>query len=477
MAHPRDQSLMTIILAAGKGTRMKSDLPKVLHPLGGKPLIAYMLNLARSVDSGRILIVVGYQSDRVIAVAGAIDSRAEPVLQEPQMGTGHALLRCLKHLEDHRGPVLVLSGDVPGLTWETVRILVDTHAENSAAVTVLTSVLEDPVGYGRIVRDRSGRPLSIVEQGDLLPQQESIKEINTGVYVFDGAFLVKELPRLSDDNAQGEFYLPDLVKSAVKGSMTVATVTLENPEEAMGVNTLRELADMENNMREKTIRKLMEGGVRIIDPRSTYIDESAVIEPEAVIHPMTFIYGKTRIGAGTVIQPGAVITDSNIGRDVEIRPYSVINQADIDDGVSVGPFAHLRPGSVIGREARVGNFVEIKKATLGEGSKVSHLTYIGDASLGREVNIGAGCVTCNYDGFSKHRTIIEDGVFVGSGTMMVAPVTLGPNSMVAAGSTITRDVPGDALAIARSKQGIKEGWTRKWREETAGRKSGDEEGS
>lgn len=477
MVQQSERSLMTIVLAAGKGTRMKSELPKVLHHLGGVPLISRTLHLARSVASDRILVVVGHQSDRVLKIIESADGRAETVLQEPQRGTGHALMQCLMQLTGHRGPVLVLSGDVPGLTRETVQGLIHRHGEESAAMTVLTAILEDPTGYGRVVRDPSGRAHSIIEQRDLEPDQESVREVNTGIYIFDARFLTEELPRLSDDNAQGELYLTDLLAAAVTTGRTVATATLADPKEAMGINTLKELADMENDVRDRTIKKLMEGGVRLIDPRTTYIDESVVIEPDVVIHPMTSIYGNSRIGTGTVIQPGAVITDSDIGRNVEIRPYSVINEARIDDDVSVGPFAHLRPGTVIGQEARVGNFVEIKKSTLGKGSKVSHLTYVGDATLGTEVNIGAGCVTCNYDGFAKHQTTIGDGVFVGSGTMMVAPVTLGPNSMVAAGSTITHDVSDDSLAIARARQEVKEGWVSKWREKTRNSISEDGEES
>ncbi|UCF31182.1 MAG: bifunctional UDP-N-acetylglucosamine diphosphorylase/glucosamine-1-phosphate N-acetyltransferase GlmU [bacterium] len=452
---------------------MKSNLPKVLHKLGGKPLIEYPLHLAKSVNSERILVVIGSQSEMVRKAIEHRHGNAEFVLQEPQRGTGHALMQCLKHLAEHRGPVLVMSGDVPGLSGETLEGLLRSHVKEAASLTVLTAVLEDPTGYGRIVRDGSGHPLSVVEQKDLQADQEPIKEINAGVYVFDSAFLIDELPSLSDENVQGEFYLTDLVEAAGRTSRKILTVQLAEPTEARGINTLSELAEVEKEMRDSILRKLMENGVRIVDPSSTFVDDSVTIGSDAVIHPCTFIYGNTRIGSGTVVFPGAVITDSVVGKNAEIRPYSVIIEAEIADGAAIGPFAHLRAGSVIGQKARVGNFVEVKKSVLGEGTKVSHLTYVGDATLGREVNIGAGCVTCNYDGFAKHRTTIQDGVFVGSGTMMVAPVTLGTNCMVAAGSTITHDIPEDSLAIARARQEIKKGWTVKWRKKMTQKSDGE----
>jgi bifunctional UDP-N-acetylglucosamine pyrophosphorylase/glucosamine-1-phosphate N-acetyltransferase len=290
-----------------------------------------------------------------------------------------------------------------------------------------------------------------------------------GIYFFKAAFLVRELPLLSNDNAQGEYYLTDLVQAAAARGETVSSFILKDPEEALGINTLLELSDMEKNMREDTLKKLMEGGVRIIDPFTTYVDESVEVEADTVLHPMTFLYGNTRIASGTVVHPGAVITDSVIGRDVQILPHSVIEESEILDGTVVGPFARLRPGNSIGPRGKIGNFVEVKNSRLGEGSKVSHLTYIGDTQMGNNVNVGAGSVTCNYDGFSKHQTVLEDGVFVGSGTMMVAPVVLGSNSIVGAGSTITEDVPPDSLALGRARQEVKEGWARRLREKIAGK--------
>jgi bifunctional UDP-N-acetylglucosamine pyrophosphorylase/glucosamine-1-phosphate N-acetyltransferase len=469
MPEPDNSSVMTVILAAGKGTRMNSSRPKVLHQLRGRSLVYYTLDLARSISSDRILMVLGHEADMVRANVEDVYSGVEYVVQKPQLGTGHALLQCLLHLEGFQGKVLVLSGDVPTLTADALKYLLKAQINNAAEMAVLTSFPPDPTGYGRIIRDQAGGTIAIREQKDLNPGEERIGEVNMGIYLFKAAFLVRELPLLTNDNAQGEYYLTDLVQAAVARGKTVSTFILKDPEEALGINSLLELSDMEKRMRDDTLRKLMEKGVRIIDPSTTYVDESVEVEADAVLHPMTFLYGATRIGSGTVIHPGAVVTDSVIGSNVQILPHSVINESRIDDGASVGPFARLRPGNHIGPNAKIGNFVEIKKTVLGEGSKVSHLTYVGDAHLGKNVNIGAGSVTCNYDGFSKHQTVIEDGVFVGSGTMMVAPVVLGSNSIVGAGSTITKDVPPDSLALGRARQEVKEGWARRWREKIAGK--------
>jgi len=462
-------SLMTVILAAGKGTRMNSSRPKVLQELRGKPLTHYTLDLARSMSSDRILMVLGHQADQVRIDVETAFAGIEYVVQEPQRGTGHALLQCLAQLEGFDGYVLVLSGDVPALTTITLQNLIRAQTTSSATVTVLTSCPPDPTGYGRMIRDTEGKIIAIREQKDLNPGEDSIGEVNMGVYLFDASFLIRELPLLSNDNAQREYYLTDLVQAAAAGGLTVSAFTLENSDEAMGINTLIELSAMEKSMRDNTLRKLMEGGVRIVDPSATYVDDSVRIEADVVLHPMTFLYGTTTIGSGTVIHPGAVITNSVIGRDVEIFPHSVIEDSQILEKTVVGPFARLRPGNSVGPKGKIGNFVEVKNSRIGEGSKVSHLTYIGDSELGKGVNVGAGSVTCNYDGFSKHRTVLEDGVFVGSGTMMVAPVTLGSNSIVGAGSTITQDVPPDSLALGRARQEVKEGWARRWREKIAGK--------
>jgi len=464
MSHQTTNSLITVILAAGKGTRMNTSLPKVLLALRGRTLLDAVLDTAASLGSGKVIVISGHGAEAVRSTVGERTGNYEVVIQEPQLGTGHAVSQCLGKLADFEGTVLVLSGDVPNLKPETVKDLALARVESGSDISILTGHIENPSGYGRIVRTPEGKIMEIREQKDLSMDQESIKEVNLGVYAFDAAFLTRELPNLSSDNAQGEYYLTDLAKTAAQSGNGAASHTTGNHSEALGINTLRELSEMEMRMNREYLEKLMDSGVRILDPDRTWIDDTVSIEPDAVIHPTAFLYGQTKIGAGTVIGPGAVITDSTLGREVLIKPYCVITNSSIDDNAEIGPFAHMRPGSDIKTSGKIGNFVETKNAVVGEGSKVSHLTYVGDAELGPGVNIGAGSVTCNYDGFNKYKTIIEEGVFVGSGTMMVAPITLGKGSLIAAGSTLTQDVPPDSLAVARSKQSNKEGWAAARRE-------------
>jgi bifunctional UDP-N-acetylglucosamine pyrophosphorylase/glucosamine-1-phosphate N-acetyltransferase len=464
MYYQTPNALLTIILAAGKGTRMKTSCPKVLHTLGGRPLLDHVLDTAVSIGPEKILVVTGHGSDAVRSLIEHRSGNLEIVIQEPQLGTGHAVAQCLDILSGFEGTVIVLSGDVPGLRAESVQALVRAKVNKKAALSVLTGHLEDPTGYGRILRGSDGQIREIREQKDLSEGQSSITEVNLGVYAFDSTFLARELPDIGRENAQGEYYLTDLIEAAVSKGSRVVSHSIEDHTEALGINTLRELSGVEKMTNRRYLEKLMDSGVQIIDPDQTWIEDSVVVAPDVVIHPTVFLRGKTKIGAGCVINPGSVITDSTLGERVEIRPYCVINDSTIADDAAVGPFAHLRPGTDIRGSAKIGNFVETKKAVIGEGSKVSHLTYVGDAELGKGVNIGAGCVTCNYDGFNKYRTVIEDEVFVGSGTMMVAPVTLGKGSLVAAGSTLSKDVPPGALAIARSQQVAREGWASARRE-------------
>jgi bifunctional UDP-N-acetylglucosamine pyrophosphorylase/glucosamine-1-phosphate N-acetyltransferase len=470
MHHQMINPLITIILAAGKGTRMNTSLPKVLHTLRGRPLLDHVLDTAFSLGSVKVVVVAGHGADAVRSVVSQRSGELEIVIQEPQLGTGHAVYQCLDQLSGFEGTVVVLSGDVPGLQPETVSELVRAQVEMSAALSVLTGHLEDPTGYGRIIRGPEGNIQEIREQKDLSEGQDSITEVNLGIYAFESSFLARELPRIGSDNAQGEYYLTDLIKAAVEsGAGAVSHITADYTE-ALGINTLGELSGVEKMTNRKYLEELMNSGVQIMDPDQTWIEDTVTVRPDTVIHPMVFLHGSTKIGAGSVINPGSVITDSTLGERVEIRPFCVITESTIADDAAVGPFAHLRTGTDIGPSARIGNYVETKKAVIGEGSKVSHLTYVGDAVLGNNVNIGAGCVTCNYDGFNKFKTVIEDGVFVGSGTMMVAPIKIGKGSLVAAGSTLTQDVPPDALAIARSQQSAKEGWASARREKLAGEK-------
>ena len=464
MHHQMINPLITIILAAGKGTRMNTSLPKVLHTLRGRPLLDHVLDTAFSLGSVKVVVVAGHGADAVRSVVSERSGELEIVIQEPQLGTGHAVNQCLDSLSGFEGTVVVLSGDVPGLQSETVSELVRARVEMGAALSVLTGHLEDPTGYGRVIRGPEGDVQEIREQKDLSEGQDSITEVNLGIYAFQSSFLARELPRIGSDNAQGEYYLTDLIKTAFEsGAGAVSHLTADHTE-ALGINTLGELSGVEKMTNRRYLEELMSSGVQILDPDQTWIEDTVTVLPDTVIHPMVFLHGSTKIGAGSVIKPGSVITDSTLGERVEIRPFCVITESTIADDAAVGPFAHLRTGTDIGPSARIGNYVETKKAVIGEGSKVSHLTYVGDAELGKNVNIGAGCVTCNYDGFNKFQTVIEDGVFVGSGTMMVAPITLGKGSLVAAGSTLTKDVPPDALAIARSQQSAKEGWAAQRRE-------------
>ena len=464
MHHQTITPLVTIILAAGKGTRMNTSLPKVLHNLGGRSLLDHVLETAVSLGTGKVIVVAGHGAEAVRKIISEKNGDLEVVVQEPQLGTGHAVSQCLDMLSGFHGTVVVLSGDVPGLQSETVRNLARVRIDNQASISVLTGRLEDPSGYGRIIRQPDGAIQEIREQKDLSEEQGNIKEVNLGVYAFDASFLSRELPKIGSENAQGEYYLTDLIKVAAGSGSGVVSHSAADHTEALGINTLEELSGVGKMTNRRYLEKLMSSGVQILDPDQTWIEDTVTVEPDTTIHPMVFLRGATKIGAGSVINPGSVITDSNLGARVEIRPYCVITDSSIADDAAVGPFAHLRPGTDIGPWARIGNYVEIKKSVIGEGSKVSHLTYVGDAELGQDVNIGAGCVTCNYDGFSKFKTVIEDGVFVGSGTMMVAPITLGKGSLVAAGSTLTKDVPPDALAVARGQQSNKEGWAAARRE-------------
>lgn len=467
MHYQTPNALLTIILAAGKGTRMKTSCPKVLHTLGGRPLLDHVLDTAISIGPEKIIVVTGHGSDAVRSLIEHRSGNLEIVIQEPQLGTGHAVAQCLDILSGFEGTVIVLSGDVPGLRAESVQDLVWARVNKKAALSVMTGHLEDPTGYGRILRGSDGRIREIREQKDLSEGQSSITEVNLGVYAFDSTFLARELPDIGRENTQGEYYLTDLIEAAVSKGSRVVSHSIEDHAEALGINTLRDLSGVEKMTNRRYLEKLMDSGVQIIDPDQTWIEDSVVVAPDTVIHPTVFLRGETKIGADCVINPGSVITDSILGERVEIRPYCVINDSTIADDAAVGPFAHLRPGTDIRGSAKIGNFVETKKAVIGEGSKVSHLTYVGDAELGKDVNIGAGCVTCNYDGFNKYKTVIEDEVFVGSGTMMVAPLALGKGSLVAAGSTLSKDVPPGALAIARSQQVTREGWASTRREKLA----------
>jgi bifunctional UDP-N-acetylglucosamine pyrophosphorylase/glucosamine-1-phosphate N-acetyltransferase len=448
--------LHVVVLAAGKGTRMKSEVPKVLHRVAGPALIDHVLRTAAALDPTTVTLVVGHGADRVRAHL-APHSHLQFAVQEPQLGTGHALLQSAPFLRGRSGTVLLLSGDVPLLTSQTLRGLVTTHAEAGAMATVLTAPIERPYGYGRIVR-KNGKITRIVEERDASPAQREIKEINSGIYAFAAEPLFDALEQIGSDNAQGEYYLPDLIGIYRKRRKVVTTYTIENASEIRGINSRSELAEVSSMVRQQKNEELMAAGVTLIDPATTYIDLDVTIAADTVIHPCVFIEGSTKIGAACEIHAGARIVNSTLGDRVIVKNHTIITDSRLDDGAQVGPFAHLRPDAHVGPDARVGNFVELKKTTLGPGSKANHLSYLGDTTIGAHVNIGAGTITCNYDGRQKSETVIEDGAFVGSDTTLVAPVKVGARAYVGAGSTITDEVPSGALAIARSKQVIKPGW-------------------
>lgn len=452
--------LHVVILAAGKGTRMKSAIPKVLHRLAGRPLIEHVLRTVDQLPVVSKVLVVGHGADEVrTALSGRPD--LEFVVQAPQLGTGHALLQAEPLLKDKKGTVLLLYADVPLLESGTLSRLVEAHRRGRAAATILTAELDDPYGYGRIVRDKAGVISRIVEQRDASAEQQAIREINSGIYTFSLAPLFEHLHRLANDNNQGEYYLTDLVAMYRQQDMRVETLCLDSAAELKGVNSRLDLAELSALMRQRKNRALMVGGVTLEDPATTYIDMDVSIGSDTVIGPGVRLEGATSIGDRCRIHAGARLTDARVEDDVVVLDYSVIVDSLIGTGASVGPMAHIRPDSVLGPSARVGNFVELKKTSLGRGSKANHLAYLGDASIGDGVNIGAGTITCNYDGEKKHKTTIEDGVFIGSDSQLIAPVTIGRDAFVGAGSSITEDVPAGSLAVARGRQVIKEGWAQK----------------
>jgi bifunctional UDP-N-acetylglucosamine pyrophosphorylase / glucosamine-1-phosphate N-acetyltransferase len=434
-------------MAAGLGTRMKSNRAKVLHELGGAPLIAYVVRAAQALEPRSIITIVGHQAEEVQrAVVAEVGELASFVVQEKQRGTGDAVESARSVLANSDSLVLVLSGDVPMIRVETLRKLIDQHNGAGAACTILSVRLENPTGYGRIVRDESGAFRKIVEQRDATEEERQVREINSGVYCFEAKALFDALRKIEPKNDQGEYYLTDVAEIILASGGTVSVYVINDPREVSGINTRAELAEFENLIRRSAIRRLMiESGVTFIDPSHAYVSAEAQIGRDTVIHPNVTIEGKTVIGEGCLIRSGARITNSRLGDNVTVKDHSVIVDSQIESNCSVGPFAHLRMNALLEEKATVGNFVEVKKSRLKRGAKAMHLTYLGDATIGERTNIGAGTVTCNYDGVNKHQTIIEDDVKIGSDTMLVAPVRVGARSKTGAGSVITRDVPPDSL--------------------------------
>lgn len=451
------ENVAAVILAAGKGTRMKSGLVKVLHPAAGRPMIAWPVDAARAAGAAPVVLVVGHQSEAVqTAFHGAADIRI--ALQEEQLGTGHAVACARDALAGFSGTVLILCGDAPLLRVETLQGLIAFHREQGASLSVLTAVMDNPYGYGRVIRDAAGRVVRIVEQKDASPDEQAVCEINSGIYCMEAGFLFANIGSISSANAQQEFYLTDLVSIAASKGLTCLGRSTDDADEIMGVNDRAQLAEASRILRQRINHELMCAGVSLIDPQHTYIDHGVSIGPDTVIHPNCRISGSTTVGSGCTIESGVSIDTCSIGNDCHIKSGSVLEGSQLQAEVSVGPMAHLRPGTVLNDHVKIGNFVETKKIVMGAGSKASHLTYLGDAEIGRNVNIGCGTITCNYDGVNKHRTVIGDDVFIGSDVQLVAPVTVGRNSLVAAGTTVTVDVPPDSLALSRVPQVNKVGW-------------------
>jgi len=450
--------LAVIIMAAGKGTRLRTRRPKVLHEVGGKPLLSHVISTASELaENDDIYVVIGHQAERIREVVGG--TGVQFVEQKEQRGTGHAI-QCAREAVAKYDHILVLSGDVPLIHADTLERLMTLHIAEGAAMTILTARPDDPTGYGRVVRAsaESSTVDAIVEQKALKEGQDAIGEINSGIYAFASRPLLAHIDKLSTENPHSEFYLTDMAALLKSAGEKVVAIQAPNAVEVQGGNTIAELMKLDAKIRMDKADRLMAAGVTIFRPETCIIDADVEVEPDTIIEPFVQLLGGTKIGTDCHIRSYSVIENCTLGKDVLIRQSCVLAESSVDAGARIGPFAHLRPGSDIGQDAHVGNFVETKKAKLGKGAKANHLTYLGDAEIGAATNIGAGVITCNYDGVSKHRTRIGQGAFVGSDSTLVAPIAVGDGAYIGAGSCITRDVPSGALAVGRSRQVTKEGW-------------------
>lgn len=454
-------AVVAIVLAAGKGTRMKSALPKVLHKVGGKPMVEHVLQAATVAGAGQKVVIVGHGAEAVREYIGA---GAEFAVQEPQLGTGHAVMQAESVLRDFRGTALILCGDTPLLDGEELRKFVLAHQQSGAAASVMTAIMDDPAGYGRILRDAAGNVAGIVEQKDATAEQKEIREINTGIYCLECPELFAVLKTLGNNNAQGEYYLTDVLGKLRAAGKKVAGVVTADAEMIMGVNSRRQLADAESVLRQRILNSWMDAGVTIMDPASTFIESDVEIAPDTIIRPFTWLEGRTVIGGNCEIGPNTRLTNVQVGEGTVLH-FTYAHDCQIGNGVTAGPFVHLRPDTVLADKVKIGDFVEVKNSKVGMGTKLPHLSYIGDTDMGGGVNVGCGSIMVNYDGKKKHRTKVGDNVFIGCNSNLVAPVSLGDGCFIAAGSTVTKDVPADALAVGRSKQKNIEGWAAKYFED------------
>jgi len=460
-----DATVAIIVLAAGLGTRMKSKKAKVLHRAGGRTLIEHVVRMCcRVAPPENVVVVVGHQAEQVQQAVRSYGVRF--ALQKEQLGTGHAVMAAREAVEGRADYVAVLYGDGPLLEEATLRALIEKEQGSTAAATIITTVLEDPTGYGRVITGSGGRIERVVEQKAATPEQLAIKVVNSGIYCFRAEQLWKHIAELTTDNPAGEYYLTDMVEVLRRAGHDVETMMVEDSSQLLGINTRVELAVVDRILRQRKVREAMLAGVTVEKPETVTIDPDVEIGRDTIVGPFAQILGRTKIGEDCVVGAGSLIRDSEIGPGAEVGPLTVIEEASIGAGVRVGPYARLRAGSRVAAGAAVGNFVEMKKAELGEGSKALHLAYLGDAFIGPGVNVGAGTITCNYDGVTKHRTEIGGGAFIGSNSTLVAPVKIGDGAYVGAGSVITKDVPPDALALGRSRQEVKEGWAARRRRKT-----------
>jgi len=456
------KDLNVVIMAAGKGTRMKSKLPKVLHKVAGEPMLSHVINSAKQLEPNKIITIIGYESNQIIDYYG--DSlNVCWTEQKEQLGTGHAVMQVVPELTDYKGDILILSGDVPLLSIKTMKNFIDLHRESNAKATILTTILENPFGYGRIIKNKDGNVVKIVEEKDSSPEEKLVQEINSGTYCFDWESLSKYIKELKPSNAQKEYYLTDVIKLFVDNELSVKSYQVDNPDEVLGINDRITLSYVSKKIRTTINNQLMLSGVTILDPDTTYIDSKVKIGEDTIVYPNTIIEGNTTIGENCVIGPNTQISNSTIGNNVKIVFASVFD-SKIANKTSIGPYSRIREHADIGENCKIGNFVELKKTIFENDVKASHLSYLGDAEIGEKTNVGAGTITCNYDGKRKHKTIMGSNVFVGSNSTLVAPITLESDSYVAAGSVITETVPKYSLGIGRGRQKNIDDWVIKRRE-------------